>query len=92
MKMSVSLLPISPNEDSTIGAILMDAGLLSAEDNDRVLAHLGWLFVDVFSHLWLGCPYHLALRRAGSWAIDSGRFGLAFLVDQEAFAGRESST
>lgn len=38
MKMSVSLLPTSPNANSSIGVILMDAGLLSAEDNDRVLA------------------------------------------------------
>ncbi len=37
MKMSVSLLPTAPRANRTIGAILMDAGLLSTEDAERIL-------------------------------------------------------
>lgn len=37
MKMSVSLLPTTPRANRTIGAILMDAGLLSTDDAERIL-------------------------------------------------------
>lgn len=37
MKMSVSLLPTAPRANRTIGAILMDAGLLTTEDAERIL-------------------------------------------------------
>ena len=38
MKLSVSLLPTPPRASRTIGAILMDAGLLSADEINRVLS------------------------------------------------------
>ena len=37
MRMSVATVPTLPRASRTIGAILMDAGLLSAEDAEQIL-------------------------------------------------------